>query len=386
MGSALSLYLAREGHGVTLVDWGGGAKKICGEGLLPAGWQVIEELGLDPLIGRSSPIVGLSYTLCPSGQVMTAPLSQAAFGVQRPELMKAFTQALESSTVERISEGRVREFHFAGQGLKVNVEGVRGARRELSCDYLLAADGLHSPLRRLAGLQVESGASYRRWGTRCYFYSSEARHRVEVTLGEGVESYLTPLGDGLYGLAFLWSPHQMERPLAGQGAVYERLLSRFPKFVRERLPHAPEGFFGDDRAIGPLLQRVTSPLHPSHRIALVGDAAGYFDALTGEGLCLGLRQARALSGCLTQGHMDSYPSLHRSIKKRHQLVVGGLLRLIHHPQLKQAVFGALADAPHQFEAVIRVAVEEASPSALWSRQTPRFLWGLLSRLFQGTKK
>ena len=113
-------------------------------------------------------------------------------------------------------------------------------------------------------------------------------------------------------------------------------------------------------------------------MALVGDAAGYLDALTGEGLCLGLRQARSLSQCILEERLFDYPEEHRAIKRRHQWTVSGLLWLIHRPRLRERVFQALHKTPEQFSAVLRFAVEEAGWNTLLSRHLLRFLRELLA--------
>lgn len=378
VGSALALYLAAEGEQVILLDAGASERKICGEGILPPGWRVLEDLGLSGSIVESARLQGLSYHLPSSHgwQSMRADFRGLAHGVNRAHLYGVFHEALAAGRVEVREGWRLRDFRPEADRVSLTVQSPEGSKEALTASFLLAADGLHSLVRRKAGLQAE-GARYRRWGARCYFRSEEERHHVEVTLGDGVESYLTPLGGGRYGLAFLWSPHLLEGKLPQEGTISERLLSQFPSDFSSRLP-APLGeFWEGTRAIGPLQQLVKSVLHPGGRIALAGDAAGYFDALTGEGLCLGLCQARALSRCLIEGRLASYPAAHRAIKARHQFTVGGLLWLIHQPRLRQRVFEALAGCPRQFQAVIRFAVEEGRWGELLTLDTLPFFWRLL---------
>ena len=380
IGSALALRLSRE-HRVVLVDAGAAPQKICGEGLLPAAWEVLSELGLDQRLTRRSPIRGISYGLFNSEgelKTVTGSLLKPAYGVQREHLMEAFQSGLDDSNVEVRKETRLRDFSWTGRGVTLDLESKDKSRQQLDCDLLIGADGLHSSVRRKADLQSTRPRRYARWGARCYFRSEEVRERVCVTLGAGLESYLTPLGGKLFGLAFLWSPNSLGRPLPGTGEVWRRLFALMGPRFSEVLPEPSGDFWGDDRAIGPLQQPVISPLHPSGRVALVGDAAGYLDALTGEGLCLGLRQARSLSNCILEGRLSDYPNEHRALKRRHQWTVSGLLWLIHQPKLRERVFRALHRTPEQFSAVLRFAVEEAGWSTLLSRHLLRFLRELLS--------
>ena len=122
---------------------------------------------------------------------------------------------------------------------------------------------------------------------------------------------------------------------------------------------------------------VTSPLHQSQRVALVGDAAGYLDALTGEGLCLGLRQAELLANLVMKKKVVGYHSAYRILKRRHVCVVSGLLWLLEQPKLRGRVFEALAGSPRTFQSVINFAVEEAPVGIFANREFPRFLFHLL---------
>ena len=374
VGSVLTLLLSRRGIPVHLIDAGASFSKICGEGILPAGWGILESLGVGEHLLERSPIRGLKYRLQARGEwrEMSANLQGRAFGVERAHLLGVLRQLVaQAPGVTVFEKTHFRDFAFTPHGVEVTLGS--GRQEVLTGSMLVGADGLHSTVRRKCGLQSEVKATYRRWGTRCYFRSQERRQAVEVTLGRGVESYLTPLGGDLYGLAFLWSPHMLGRPLPGEGPLVERLLGFFPAGLRERLPVPSSSFIAGEKAIGPLQQLVARPLHLSGRVALVGDAAGYFDALTGEGLCLGFRQAAALADCIEQQNLQSYPEQHKEIKKRHQRVVAGLLWLIHQPALRERVFRALATSPDQFQRVIGFAVEEAPWWSLWSSETASFL-------------
>ena len=93
---------------------------------------------------------------------------------------------------------------------------------------------------------------------------------------------MTPVGPGLVGVAVLSSAQ----------APFARQLADFP-VLRDRLPS--EGV-SSVRGAGPLLQRTSARV--AGRVLLVGDAAGYVDALTGEGIAVSLACARALADCV----------------------------------------------------------------------------------------
>lgn len=357
-GSALALALQKRGREVLLVDAGASRSKICGEGILPLGWAVLESLGVSRHLRRYAAIEELSYQMPSSDgkrmHQLRASLSLPSRGVARESLSQALEESLAEDGVSVWRGTRFRSLTLEPNGVHVRLEGE--SQGEVRCRLLVGADGLRSRIREQAGLASPQPRRFSRWGARMYFRDDALRKAVTVTLGEGVETYLTPLGDGLHGLAFLWSPELLGRPPSGQGAVWQRLLATFPPCYREQLP-STEAFFGPEKAIGPLQQQVTSPLHPSKRIALVGDASGYLDALTGEGLCLGLVQAVALADLYVSGRIAHYPVRHRALKRRHSLTVHGLLRLLERPRLKRFVFSTLLRFPRLFQLLISGAVE-----------------------------
>jgi 2-polyprenyl-6-methoxyphenol hydroxylase-like FAD-dependent oxidoreductase len=372
VGSAVALELHRAGKEVLLIDAGASADKVCGEGLLPPGWRALEALGVASLVDEKAPIAEIAYRLpCPRTGAMrqlVAPLHSPSFGVKRDVLCRAFARAGERAGLPVWRPARLRALAIGETTVRATVE--HGPSSEIVCRRLIGADGLHSAVRRLAGLDSDQPRSFSRWGTRVYLRDRPGKG-VSVTLGAGMESYMTPLGGDLFGLSFIWCPQTVGRPLPGEGPIWRRLLALFPPSFRETLP-PEEAFFGSERAIGPLEQRA-SPLHPSGLVALAGDAAGYFDALTGEGLCLGMLQAAALSAALLGGGIGSYPALHRAIKRRHQLVINLLLRLLERPSLRERVYSSLLEAPEVFAALVATAVEHHPWHRLLTPKLLRFL-------------
>ena len=86
---------------------------------------------------------------------------------------------------------------------------------------------------------------------------------------------------------------------------------------------------------------------------LVGDAAGYVDALTGEGVALALASARAAVRCLRAGRPQDYESQWRALSRRHRLLTGGLLRVSGHTAGARLIVPAAARLPSVFTAAVR---------------------------------
>jgi flavin-dependent dehydrogenase len=84
------------------------------------------------------------------------------------------------------------------------------------------------------------------------------------------------------------------------------------------------------------------------RVLLVGDAAGYVDALTGEGIGLALAQAEAAVGCLAAGRPGDYEQAWRGITREHRIMTGALLWWAGRPELRPLLVPAAAVLPAAF--------------------------------------
>lgn len=160
---------------------------------------------------------------------------------------------------------------------------------------------------------------------------------VEVYWAEGAEAYVTPVDDATVGVAVL----------CGRGEDYDGWLDRFPALARrlEGVEHA-----STVRGAGPLRQRARRRV--AGRVLLAGDAAGYVDALTGEGIAVGLAGARALVHCLAAGRPDDYEVAWRATSRRYRMLTHGLLAASSLPPLRAALVPAARAMPGVFGAVV----------------------------------
>jgi flavin-dependent dehydrogenase len=87
-------------------------------------------------------------------------------------------------------------------------------------------------------------------------------------------------------------------------------------------------------------------------VVLVGDAAGYVDALTGEGVSVSLASARALVECLAAGRPRDYDAQWRRVSRRYRLITEALLGAARHPALRRTIVPAAARLPRVFAAAV----------------------------------
>lgn len=175
-----------------------------------------------------------------------------------------------------------------------------------------------------------------RFGLRRHFRVEPWTDFVEVHWsGEG-EAYVTPVGEDLVGVAIL---SRIRRS-------YDQHLAGFPT-----LTASLRGATATDvRGAGPLRQRARRRV--AGRVLLVGDAAGYLDALTGEGIALGLATARAAVRCLAAGRPQEYERAWTRLTRRHRLLTGALLAAGRRPGTARLVVPAASRMSPVFAAAV----------------------------------
>jgi flavin-dependent dehydrogenase len=163
---------------------------------------------------------------------------------------------------------------------------------------------------------------------------------VEVYWADDAEAYVTPVADDCVGIAMLTS-HK---------GGFEAQLSAFPA-LRERIRGQAHG---PDRAAGPLRQRVSN--RTAGRVLLVGDAAGYVDALTGEGIGIAFGAAKLLVECVIADRPQDYDRRWRRMSRRYRLLTAGVLQATASPLRGRIVPGA-AQFPRVFGGVVSLLAE-----------------------------
>jgi flavin-dependent dehydrogenase len=349
-GLAVAIGAARRGLNTVVLERGTvPMDKACGEGLMPSGLAVLERLGARALLGPEgcAPFVGIRYVQEDGSGVEGRLPEPGGLGVRRVALATALTERARAVGVELRERTQVRA-HRRTAGT-VELETPAGL---VEARVLVAADGLGSPLRRAEGLEVAAGGP-RRFGVRRHFRVQPWSPFVEVHFAEGVEAYVTPAGAGRVGLAFLW-----EDGLPGR-IGFDTLLGRFPSLADRLSGAEPDS---QVRGAGPLLR--TARARVADRFVLVGDAAGYVDALTGEGLSLAFTCAEALGDLLpdalargaTREALQPYERTFQRVFRKYAWLAHGMLVLARRPRWRRQVVRWLGRNPRVFERILAHAV------------------------------
>ncbi|MGF0115690.1 NAD(P)/FAD-dependent oxidoreductase [Promicromonospora sp. Marseille-Q5078] len=250
--------------------------KACGEGLMPGTLAAVRRLGVDP---PGYDLGGISYR---QGDAVADHrfVAGPGRGVRRTALHAALHEAARDAgavvlprrvtTVEQSDGADGHDAHVTAGGLRAR--------------WLLACDGLHSRVRSEGGLGARDdhgpgaagrrtdGRRRRRFGLRRHYRVAPWTDLVEVHWGPRVEAYVTPVADGLVGVALL----------GPAGVDFEAELATLPELAGRIAGATPDG---PVRGAGPM--RVRSSARTAGRGRLGGGAAGYVDALTGRGCAWG---------------------------------------------------------------------------------------------------
>ena len=305
--------------------------KACGEGLMPGAMGDLARLGVDP---AGHPIRGIRYQDAHRAVDHRYPPGVEGRGVRR--------LVLHSALRARVDELGIEVVHDKVDGFEATVDGCAVNGRAV--EWVIGADGLHSGVRATAGLGVGRPRSAvkrtkldgRRFGLRRHYSVAPWSDLVEVTYLDDVELYVTPVDEHTVGVALLG-----RRPLDLDGAI-----ARAPALAERLAGAAPAS---ELRGAGALGQNTRA--RTSGRVALVGDASGYVDALTGEGLRVGLAQARVLVQQLASGDLPGYERAWRRSTRDFRVLTAGLLAAATSPARGLIVPAAVA-LPRVFGAVV----------------------------------
>lgn len=350
-GLACSIEAASRGLSVVLLERRAfPCDKACGEGVMPEGLRVLEALGIRALLSPNdcAPFRGIRYEQEDGSWAEGSLPDGGGLGIRRVALSAAMVARAREEGVDLREQAFVKGFQRAPNSVLLDT-----SLGPIEASLLIAADGLASPLRRAAGLETTARGP-RRFGVRRHFCVAPWSDLVEIHFAEHAEAYVTPAGARRVGVAFLWEADRAFGPVS-----FEGLLARFP-----RLASRLDGALPDSavRGSGPLERTATCPV--ADRLALLGDAAGYVDAITGEGISLALASARALGrilpDALAQGATKtSLRPYERALQKaffRYEMLTRALLSLAKRPPLRRRVIRLLGRSPNLFKRVLQVAV------------------------------
>lgn len=322
--------------------------KPCGEGLMPDGLEALHELDIAIPANSCQPFRGIRFVS--GGQKAEAifPRGHHACGIRRTVLHRILIDHATDAGVAMLWQTSV---------VGVNREGVLLANGFVPARWIVGADGSNSRARRWAGLDHHQKKETR-FGFRRHYrvapwsdfmelhWANDGQRRARNTQFADSQIYVTPVSRDEICLALVSSNQHLRLDAA---------LVDFPELAA-RLEHA-EAASSERGAI-----TVSRRLHHVYRdnVALIGDASGGVDAITGEGLCLGFRQAALLADCLVQNDLARYEVEHRRLLRRPAMMSRLMLLMGRRPQLRRRIMQVFESNPRSFARMLAMHVGDGS--------------------------
>jgi len=352
-GLATAIAARMKGFDVTVAD---GATppidKACGEGLLPGSLAALHELGV--VIGPGDGQVFPGIRFMEDATSVEASFSGASgFGVRRTVLHQKMVERAQGCGITLLWNTPV-----AG----LSRDGAIVGDTVMKAKWIIGADGIHSRVRRWSGLDSK-GRPQIRFAQRRHFRMKGWTDRVEVHWGQKAQAYVTPLGNDETCVALISRDPRMRLEDAS------REFPRLAGYMRHAEPCSAERG-------GVTVTRGLNQVYNGN-VALIGDASGSVDAITGEGLRLSFLQAKALADALGSGNLRNYQRAHRRLSRRPNTMGRLLLLLDRYPRLRKRAFRCLAQKPELFAQLLAAHVGESSPKFL-AATSLRFGWQFLT--------
>ncbi|MGH9703653.1 MAG: NAD(P)/FAD-dependent oxidoreductase [Candidatus Acidiferrales bacterium] len=326
--------------------------KPCGEGLLPHGVAALRDLGirLNPEI--AIPFHGIRFCDRESSSCARFP-DGVGFGLRRLRLHQLLVDAATRAGVSFLWGSPVTSFE---RGC------VIAGGNTIRYQWLIGADGQNSRVRRWAGLDSHTFGR-RRFGFRQHFQIRPCVDMVEVYWGKGCQVVVTPTGaEEVCVTVFSRDPQLRIDPA----------LPQFPALA-ERLRVAPR----NTREAGNLSSMTRLRAVTKGRVALIGDASGTVDAITGHGLSLSFQQALHLAEAIEQGQLWQYESAHREIRELPATMTHLMLILAGSDWIRERTLRLFQDQPDLFSELLSANTGSHSLSAVGATEVFSLGWKLL---------
>ena len=390
-GSHLALRLARMGRRVALIEARTFPRaKPCGEFMSPECLGLLDEVGLRQAV--------LDAGACSISQMEIHGFGRKARGgymardcqpgtyihglaLRREILDELSLRAAEREPSVHLFEGRrattlLRREDGCVDGVTLAPNG-RGAE-EIRADFTIGADGLRSLVAREMGV-YRSVESLEKLAFVFRFAGVEPQDHAEVHFVDRGYVIAAPVDGGLITVNLI--VEKADWAGGDKLAFLLRKLAQAPMLARKLEEAVPTG---EILAIGPLASTTEAQVFDG--AALVGDACGFVDPLTGEGLYFAMRGAAllapALDHALATGRRDAavlrgYARARRREFGARFVLARGLQRGLRRPGIARTVLSLLSSRPRLMDLLLTVTGDSVSPlhalkprvllPALWQR-------------------
>jgi flavin-dependent dehydrogenase len=364
-GATTARLLAEWGHRVVVLDRERFPRdKPCGEGVMPTGVRLLDRLGVLAKVppAQRHALRGVGFVVDGRDRVQgdfpdIGGGYDRGVGIKRLVLDHHLLEHARGHPGVEVHEGEpATDVRWPAGGLAE----VRTPATLYRARLVVGADGARSLVRRRLGLELPRGGR-QRYGMRAHFSFGDGRplgDYVTVYRDPEAEAYTTPVSSSDLEVALLVERAGMRRFAGRLEAAYDDYLAG--------VPHLRAAVAGGRRSSAVLVCGpfdVWARSRVADRAVLVGDAGGYLDPITGEGISLALQgahwAAEAIDAALRADDLSAarLAPYHRRVERslRHYMVLTRLiLRLVRHGRLAALVARRLAGCPGLYSTLLAV--------------------------------
>lgn len=337
--AGLATAIAARHHALSVLVADGAAAPIdkpCGEGLMPDSVEALHKLGVTIPEGEAFPFRGIRFLSDERSAEGNFPFG-TAYGIRRTTLHRILMQHAADCGVALRFQAVVTGLH---------PEGALIGGKLVRARWIVGADSSASRVRSWANLDDHHHLS-QRFAFRRHYRVAPWTNFMELYFGRECQVYVTPVGPQEVCVAVMSRSPKLR---------LEDALLEFSTLA-SRLHPAIEG---DNERGAITVSRKLRNVYRDH-IALVGDASGGVDAITGEGLCLTFRQAALLADCLATGDLHPYQAGHRKIAQRPTFMAEMILLMARKTTLRARAMRAFQSSPGLFAKMLAMHVGAATP-------------------------
>jgi flavin-dependent dehydrogenase len=352
-GLAAAIAARQQGFRVMVAD---GANppidKPCGEGLMPGGMTALERLGIAFRPKECHSLRGVRFLA--SGLTADAEFpARCGLGVRRTTLHRIMTERAQSLGIDLLWRTPVTG---------ISAESVSLGNLRVDAKWIVGADGGNSRVRRWANLDAYYRKDFR-YAFRRHYRITPWSDRMEIYWGQRCQIYVAAVSDAetCVGLMSHDSKLRLDEALRGFPELDARLRSAETASTER-----------GELSVTRKLKRVCKA-----NVALIGDASGAVDAVTGEGLSLAFGQALLLADCIRKGDLGRYQREHRRLALQPLLMAKLMLTLDGRPRLQRRTLQVFRRRPEIFRRLVALHVGMLSPLHL-ALDGLTLGWGLLT--------
>jgi flavin-dependent dehydrogenase len=346
-GLAAAIAARQKGFSVIVAD--GSAPfidKSCGEGLMPETLAVLESLGVKFARSAGRSFRGITFVQGNSQVSADFPRGQG-IGLRRPMLHEGLVARAEECGVQFLWKTPITAV-ISGAG----IGSVELPERNIRTKWIVGADGQGSRVRRWMGLESSTRVG-QRYASRRHYRVKPWSNYMEIHWAGKAQAYVTPIGEQEVCVVLMG-----ETPAH---RLFETALNQMPA-LREKLCGAPLS----SRERGAVTAMRTLRRVQKNNVALLGDASGGVDAITGEGLRLAFRQALVLADAMAANDLTQYQLAHRKLARRPMLMGNLMLWLGRNPRIRARALRAMHNNPELFARLLAAHAGDGSPVHLVS--------------------